>query len=208
MLDFALEAKKTLTLIALINPVAMLPIFLSAVSEMPPEKSRRFAGTIAMTVFFALLIGGAFGMKLLSVFGVSLGAMRVGGGLIALILAIAMVIGKEMAVKGSSGMAERAGERPGIVPLAIPLLAGPAAISFMIGSSPWSSPAELAWLAIAPGIAAALVWATFWVGLRAGRQISPDTMSLVERLAGFLLASLAVEMIASGLKSLFPGLAG
>ncbi len=206
MLEWMPEAKKTLTLIALINPVAILPIFLSAAAEMEERAAKAFAGTIALTVAAALFAGGAFGMKLLEIFGVSLGAMRVGGGLIALILAIAMVIGKEMAVKGAPGMIEKASERPGVVPLAIPLLAGPAALSFMIGSSQWSVPADLALLAVAPAVAGGLVWATFRLGLGAGKAISQETMGLIERLAGFLLASLAVEMIAAGLKDLFPGL--
>src|SRR5438045_359295 len=95
-----LTLKKSITLFALVGPLSMIPIFLTAVDGLNPPGKRRFARTIGVSVTVALLAAAFLGMPFLGLLGVSLGAMRVGGGIIVLLLAIAMVLGQETNFKG------------------------------------------------------------------------------------------------------------
>ena len=78
----ALTLKKTITLFALVGPVTMVPLFLATTQELDLRRKADFARTIGLSVTIALLVAGFLGMPLLGFLGVSLGAMRVGGGII------------------------------------------------------------------------------------------------------------------------------
>ena len=80
----ALAIKKTVTLFALVGPVSMIPIFLSATEGLDLAARLRFARSIGVSVTVALLVAVFLGLPLLSFLGVSLGAMQVGGGIIVL----------------------------------------------------------------------------------------------------------------------------
>lgn len=202
--------KKTITLLALVEPFGLIPLFLQATGGLTTVLQRQYARLLGITVAVALLGAGLFGVQLLELLGLSLGGMRVGGGIIVLILAIAMVLGQEKAVKQTAAEASAAADRQGrgIVPLGIPLLAGPGALSYMMANSPLSQPSDLV-LIVVPGLAIGIItWATFHYAAKMQSWLTPDKLNVIERLAGFLLAGLAVDMIAIGLKELFPPLAG
>jgi multiple antibiotic resistance protein len=145
------------------------------------------------------------GMPLLGLLGVSLGAMQVGGAIIVLLLAIAMVLGKETSFKGMpSEPAEQAIGDASVVPLAVPLLGGPAAFSYVMGNSAWDGYADLVHVVLPILIVGFSCWITFRGACRAGQEIRKSTLDLVERVSGFILAAIAVEMMATGLRGLFP----
>jgi multiple antibiotic resistance protein len=201
----ALTLKKTITLFALVGPVSMIPFFLAAVQGLDPEGKARFARTIGISVTVALLVATFLGMPLLGLLGVSLGAMQVGGGIIVLLLAIAMVLGKETSFKGSPPAAEETPAREAVVvPLAIPLLAGPAAFSYVMGNSAWHDSADLIHVVAPILIVGVSCWITFRTACQSSRTIRQSTLDLVERVGGFILAAMAVEMMATGLRGLFP----
>jgi multiple antibiotic resistance protein len=206
----ALTLKKSITLFALVGPVAMVPIFLAASRDLDLAGKLRFARTIGLSVTIALLVASFLGMPLLGLLGVSLGAMQVGGGIIVLLLAIAMVLGQETSFKGLPSAADggEAVSEASIVPLAVPLLAGPAAFSYVMGNSEWHESADLIHV-VAPILIVGLAcWITFYTACRSAKAIRQATLDIVERVGGFILATMAVEMMATGLRSLFPALLG
>lgn len=201
----ALTIKKTVTLFALVGPVTMIPIFLAAAQGLDVKAKSRFARTIGISVTIALLVATFLGMPLLGFLGVSLGAMQVGGGIIVLLLAIAMVLGKETSFKGSSPETDGRGRRgTSIVPLAVPLLAGPAAFSYVMGNNVWQSAIDLVHVVLPILLVGMSCWVSFWVASNTQRQIRQSTLDVVERVGGFVLAAMAIEMTASGLRQLFP----
>lgn len=205
----ALTLKKTITLFALVGPIGVIPIFLAAVEDHDQRGKARFARTIGLSVTIALLIAAFLGMPLLGVLGVSLGAMQVGGGVIVLLLAIAMVLGQETSFKGMPPPAKADEVREAsIIPLAVPLLAGPAAFSYVMGSSQWRSYADLIHVILPIVIVGAACWVIFQSASRAGKSLRRSTLNLVERVGGFILAAMAIEMMAAGLRGLFPVLLG
>ena len=200
-----LTLKKVITLFALVEPVAMIPIFVATVEGLENAAKIRFAQTIAISVTIALLVAAFLGMPLLSLLGISLGAMQVGGGIIVLLLSIAMVLGKETSFKGMpyTGDDHKITEAS-IIPLAIPLLAGPAAFSYVMANSPWHDTWDLIHVVLPILIVGFMCWVTFRLACRAEHEIRKSTLDLVERVGGFILAAIAVEMMATGLKGLFP----
>ena len=200
----ALTLKKTITLFALVGPVTMIPIFLAATDGLDVQGKLRFARTVGFSVTVALMAAAFLGMPLLGFLGVSLGAMQVGGGIIVLLLAIAMVLGQETSFKGMGPESGRGVARNSIVPLAVPLLAGPAAFSYVMGNSEWHVYADLIHVLAPILIVGGCCWLTFHAACRAGKQIRQSTLDIVERVAGFILSAMAVEMIATGLRGLFP----
>jgi multiple antibiotic resistance protein len=200
-----LTLKKTVTLFALVGPLSMIPVFLNAARNLDVNGKVRFARTLGISVIVALLLATFLGMPLLSLLGVSMGAMQVGGAVIVLLLAIAMVLGKETSFKGMPpSPAERSLEEASIVPLAVPLLAGPAAFSYVMANGAWSTWLELASVLLPILVVGLSCWLIFRAASRAEREIRTSTLDVVERVGGFILAAIAVEMMATGLRSLFP----
>lgn len=183
----------------------MIPIFLSATEGLDLRGKERFARTIGFSVTVALLVATFLGMPILGLLGVSLGAMQVGGGVIVLLLAIAMVLGKESTFKGSPSVTtENRGREAAIVPLAVPLLAGPAAFSYVMANSTWHAYVDLIHVVVPILIVGAGCWITFHLASQAEKKIRLSTLDVVERVGGFILAAMAVEMMAAGLRGLFP----
>ena len=204
----ALTIKKTITLFVLMGPVSMIPVFLAATDGFDLHSKGRFARTIGLSVTVALLVATFLGMPILGLLGVSLGAMQVGGGVIVLLLAIAMVLGKESTFKGSPSIANETGIREAaIVPLAVPLLAGPAAFSYVMGNSAWHTSADLIHVVAPILIVGIACWLTFYMACQAEKKIRQSTLDVVQRVGGFILDAIAVEMMATGLRGLFPMLA-
>jgi multiple antibiotic resistance protein len=202
-MHIALIFKKFVTLLALVDPFAMVPIYLGAVNGRTPQQKETFARTVGLAVSIALLISAFAGSAILSAFGISFGSMQVAGGILALILAIAMVLGKEEAVKQGHCPKEVA---PKIVPLAMPLMVGPAAISYSIANGHWTSGHDLPSLLLPPLIVGIVTWITFGMSAKADKAVNATSIDLIEKVGGFLLAAMAVEMVGTGLKSMFPAL--
>lgn len=198
----ALTLKKTVTLFALVGPVTMIPVFLGAVEGLALGDKLRFARTLGVSVTAALLVAAFLGAPLLGLLGVSVGAMQIGGGIIVLLLAIAMVMGKETSFKGSAP--DGGGREASIVPLGIPLLAGPAAFSYVMGNSVWRLEWELVHIVVPILAVGAGCWFTFRLAAKAQRGIRKSSLEVVEKVSGFILSAIAIEMVATGLRGLFP----
>lgn len=203
-MDIAFFFKKLLTLAALVDPFLAVPMFLAATSKMAVADRLRFARQLGLTVGVGLLVGGVIGMQVLTIMGVSLAAMQFAGGTIAMLVALAMVMAKEETVKMSAGEKSSAQTAASIVPLGIPLLVGPAALSYVMATSHFSQGWDLVHIVVPPVLVGILTWVVFEVAGKSQKLFSSNALSVLERVAGFLLAAIAVEMMATGLKGIFP----
>ena len=199
------------TLTAVVDPFLAVPMFIAIVGAQPVERRRALARTVAIAVFVVLAVAAAVGESLLLLIGASLPAFRVGGGLVLLLMALAMLNAQVGGVRQSRAEAEQvqSGEVGGVVPLAIPLLAGPGAIStIIIAAERGTGPAHFA---VVIGCAALVALIT-WIALRQANPIADKLgvtgLNIATRILGLLLAAMAVQTMAEGLKGLFPALAG
>src|SRR5580658_2142306 len=162
-LDFAITA--LVTLLVVVDPIGLAPTFL-AVTEGLPRRARRDVAVRASLIAGAILVGAALlGDVLLRALGISLSAFRIAGGLLLFAIAFEMVLGVRMRREGQA--AEEAVEEHvrniAAFPLAIPLLAGPGAITatVLLAGRADRDPMLLAVLIAVVAVVAACCWATF-----------------------------------------------
>jgi multiple antibiotic resistance protein len=124
----------TVTLTAVVDPFLAVPFFIAFTADRSREQREALARQVSVTVFLVLAVSVAVGEALLAFIGASLPAFRVGGGLVLLLMALAMLNAQAGGVRQSVDEAREfgSGAQTGVVPLAIPLLAGPGAISTTI----------------------------------------------------------------------------
>jgi len=199
----------TVTLVAVLDPFLAIPIFLSVVAAREAAARRRLVHAVTITVFAVLAGAAIFGEALLTLIGTSLPAFQVGGGLVLLLMALAMLNAQAGGVRQSKAEAEELGSRDtlGVVPLAVPLLAGPGAISTTIIAAQAGGAVDTAGLIICIALVCALLWAILRVAEPLGSRLGTTGLNIATRLLGLLLTAIAIEMMAEGLKALLPGLA-
>jgi multiple antibiotic resistance protein len=197
------------TLTAVLDPFLAVPLFLTFTANQSARQRVVLVHVVAITVFAVLAMAALLGDSILTLMGASLAAFRVGGGLVLLLMALAMLNAQVGGVRQSEEEAAEleSGEVRGLVPLAVPLLAGPGSISTTIIAA--EKGAGLYHLSMILGVIAA-VSALTWLVLRGanaiGERMSKTGLNIATRLLGLLLAAFAIQTMAEGLKELFPGL--
>ncbi len=142
--------------------------------------------------------------------GTGLPAFQVGGGLVLLLMALAMLNAEAGGVRQSQSEAaelEQVGVTSGVVPLAVPLLAGPGAISTTIIAAEAGGFGHRVAIALCIVLVCALLWLVLHLAPAIARRIGQTGLNIATRILGLLLAAIAIETMAQGLKALFPGLA-
>lgn len=203
--------KMSVSLFAIVEPVGIVPFFLSVTNGWTRERARMAARAAALTVLVVLLVSMLLGEGLLSVFGISLASFSVGGGLILLMLALSMMKANQMEMRQTPEEVDEIEARNAlaVVPLGVPLLAGPGAMSNVIVQSHQYGGGVDVYFALALSIVvvALSVFLVFRSAEFISDRLGTTGVNLVTRLMGLILAALAVEMMADGLLELFPGLA-
>jgi multiple antibiotic resistance protein len=202
-------ARFLVTLAAVLDPFLAVPIFLAVTAARGEAERARLVNVVTITVF-AVLAGAALcGEQLLLLVGASLPAFRVGGGLVLLLMALAMLNAQAGAVRQTQDEAKalQSGEHTGVVPLAVPLLAGPGAISTTIIAAQAGGAAHLVAILVCIAAVCALTWLTLRLAHPIGARMGTTGLNIATRLLGLLLAALAIQTMAEGLRQLFPGLA-
>lgn len=211
MTEYAYLLKVAIALIAIVNPIGCLPIFISATSGWSKAERSRTARTVAITVMIVLGVSAFIGDLILDFFGITIPSFQVGGGILLLLISISMMHGKQSATRQTPEEAQDLSEREiiAIVPLSIPLLAGPGAISSMILTAQ-QHPSILGHLSLMIPIAliSLFIWGLLLLADGITHYLGKIGINIVTRLMGLILAAMAVEFIAHGLEGLFPHLAG
>ena len=198
------------TLTAVVDPFLAVPFFLAFTSTYSAEDRGRLARVIALTVFLVLASAAFLGEALLHLIGASLPAFRVGGGLVLLLMALAMLNAQAGGVRQSQAEAHEfeTGDVSGVVPLAVPLLAGPGAISTAIIAAERDGLAHQFAVIGCIAIVCLVSWAVLSRAHAIATRLSLTGLNVATRILGLLLAAMAVQTMADGLKELLPGLVG
>lgn len=198
-------------LFVILDPFAAIPIFLALTKNYTAAERGRIANITALTVLLALIIASLTGEALLRAMGTSLASFRVGGGIVLLLMALAMLRGQTDAVRTTPAEEAEAEDKRSVavVPLAIPLLAGPGSLSTVIIQM---HRVESEFHGLAVILIIAMVCLILWIVLRMavaiGRVLGNIGLNIINRLFGLILTAIAVEIMANGLKQLFPALTG
>jgi multiple antibiotic resistance protein len=209
-MDILELVKAALALFAIVDPVGVIPIFLMATQGHTLAQSQAAARIAALTVLGVLTVFTFVGEPLLMFFGIRLAAFSVAGGLLLLLLALSMVQAHVSPQRQTQDEAMEVEEKEavGVVPLGIPLLAGPGAITHVIVAAGAARGEVLhqAALLIPVALVALSVWVSFRAAPAIARRLGKTGIHVVTRLMGLIIAAISIEMIASGLGQLFPGL--
>ena len=212
MLTWTTYLKIFTALLAIVDPIGSIPIFIS-MTDQQGTKERYRTAFVAATTMTAVLAGAClFGDSVLRLFGVTLPSFRVGGGILLLLMAITMFHAEYSRSRQTPEEASEAEERVGgvgAVPLAVPLLSGPGAIStVIIYTAQGEGPGHLAFMVAVSVLLGAVVWLSYRLAIPIGARLGRTGINIVRRLMSLLLAAIAVEFIAGGIGELFPALLG
>lgn len=198
------------TLTAVVDPFLAVPFFLEFTGGRSQSERLTLARVIALTVFVVLSVATVVGDSLLHVIGASLPAFRVAGGFVLLLMALAMLNAQAGGVRQSKAEAHELaqGDVSGVVPLAFPLLAGPGAISTSIIATASGGLAHQFAIIGCIALVCLLSWLILARAHAIADRLSLSALNIATRILGLLLAAMAVQTMAEGLKALLPGLAG
>ncbi len=204
--------KPLIALLAIVNPVGVVPFFIHFTQTFSPEQRQRTIRISSFTAFLVIAVSALAGLKIIEFFGISLASFQVGGGTLLLISSLAM-LNAQPAESKPSDMSDGeqkvdAGASIAVVPLTIPLLTGPATISTIVI---YAEKTRHVWeLAVLVGYGMVIGAVTFMAFTAAGRiakVLGRTGINVMTRLMGLILAAMAVELLADGLVKLFPVLA-
>lgn len=204
-IDLTFGAQALVTLIVIMDPPGATPLFLSLVSDKTIKEQRRLAWQAALTSFIVITVFALFGQWILDYLKISLPALKGAGGLLLLLVSLELLKGEtKRKLDGSDS-------NVALVPLGTPLLAGPGAIVAIMlfvqqaNQDSDGAPKALA-LALAVIVVHILIGLTLMFSTKIVSVIKESGVDLLARIAGLLLAAIAVEMLISAIKDFFPSL--
>jgi multiple antibiotic resistance protein len=193
----------------IVDPIGVVPLFVAMTANDTPEKCRAMARRACLTATGVLSFFALFGTVVFQVFGVTLAAFRVAGGLLLMLTALDMLRAQHPGTKTSAAETEEGLSQDdiAIVPLAMPLLAGPGAIATVMvlmaqhGAGLEAGVPVLASIFITMGIA----YLTLRSAQAIKRVLKQTGIAILERIFGLILAAIAVQFVFEGGKELLKG---
>ncbi|QIX97630.1 YchE family NAAT transporter [Cedecea sp. FDAARGOS_727] len=207
--DLPTYIKFFIGMFALVNPVGIIPVFISMTSYQSAAARNKTNLTANLSVAIILWTSLFLGDGILQVFGISIDSFRIAGGILVVTIAMSMISGKlgedKQNKQEKSESAIR--ESVGVVPLALPLMAGPGAISStIVWGSRYHNWAHLLGFSIAIALFAFSCWLLFRIAPWLVRMLGQTGINVITRIMGLLLMALGIEFIVTGVKAIFPGL--
>ena len=198
MIEWTFIIKTTIALIAIVDPIGCLPLFLSLTGQHKKINKKNVVKMTAITVFIILVTSLFLGDKILNMFGITMPSFQICGGILLLIMAISMMLGKHQIIEsGQNGESDK--ELIAFVPLSIPLLAGPGAMSNMIIAAHQAPNFINQSFLVLPCIAVSLlIWLTLSFAENISKMIGAIGTKIITRVMGLLLGSMAIEFITRG----------
>ncbi|WMX45192.1 MarC family protein [Streptomyces roseicoloratus] len=200
MFDVAVFGSLFLTLFVIMDPPGITPIFLALTSGRAAKVQRRMAWQAVAVAFSVISVFGILGQQILAYLHVSVPALMIAGGLLLLLIALSLLTGQTDEPKQTKDV------NVALVPLGMPLLAGPGAIVSVILAVQHADGAA-AQVSVWAAIVAmhVVLWLTMRYSLLIIRVIKDGGVVLVTRLAGMMLAAIAVQQIINGVTQVIQG---
>ncbi|SEA91628.1 multiple antibiotic resistance protein [Chitinophaga terrae (ex Kim and Jung 2007)] len=203
---FAFATTVFMGLLAIVNPISAIPVFLELTSNMDKKGKRNIATKSVLVAFCIILIFSVAGKLIFHVFGITLAALRVTGGILVFVVGYEMVRGD-----GNKAASSKLGSQPvkadqgisvAITPLAMPFLAGPGTIATAMS---YSAAKDLIHLGIVIAVYAVICYGSFLLflaGERIVKIIGTNVMMVITKMMGLILAVIGVQLIAQGVREL------
>jgi multiple antibiotic resistance protein len=190
-----------------IDPLANVPIFLTVTSRCSPATRRRIAARAAFATWVTLTIFAVAGGLIFKAFGISLGAFKIAGGIMLLLMAIDMMRAQPSPTRTTAKEQDESKERGddiAIFPVAEPMLAGPGAIAtvmVLMSRAEWH-PVRTSFVFVAVTVTCIAAWLMMRSAAHAEKLLPEPILRAFERIMGLLLAAVAVEFVAGGVRDM------
>jgi len=206
-----MDLKPLVTLLAIVNPLAIIPFFIHYTQHFTEEQRRNTVRISSISTFVVIAVSALLGLHILEFFGISLASFQVGGGMLLLISAMNMLNAQPAEAKTTTHELEDGAEKAAmgasiaVVPLTIPLLTGPATMSTVVIYAEKAKTVLQLGTLVGYGVIVALSTALcFSMAQPIARALGKTGINVMTRLMGLILAALAVEVMSDGLTKLFP----
>ena len=202
-----------ITFLVIIDPVGLVPVFMSLTYHQPPERRGRTALSSTLAAAAILTLFSIAGNHLLPMLGITLPALQISGGILLLLLSIEMVFARQSGLRSTTDAEKSEAQHKSDValfPLAVPLIAGPGAITSSVMLMERAS-GNLAMQGIVIGLMLAVLVLTYVSFLAASRLmgvLGVTGVNVIGRVLGIILAALAVQFVIEGLGGAFPNVLG
>lgn len=195
------------SLVAVLNPLGAAPLLLTMTADDAAPRRRRTAVIAAVTQTACLLAVALAGTALFAFFGITVDSFRIAGGALLFLLAVDMVKVNPLRHKTTEAEVQEGVERQevGIIPLGIPMLAGPGAIASAVSLAGQAGLFTAEWwlLALAVLAAGGISAGVLIAAQRLQAWLTPTVQGIASRLAGLILAAIAAQMLVTGVRNSF-----
>lgn len=197
--------KSFLTLFVVVDPVGLVPVFLALAGDRPPRKQAQIARKAVLVAGGLMVSFFFFGRGLLGYLGISLEALRIAGGILLFRIATEMVFAHHERETEEEKDEARLRADISVFPLAIPLIAGPGALAsvLILALEARREPLGYAVVLSTVVLVLALAYVFLRLAVQVRRALGRTGVNVVTRVLGILLAALAVQYVADGVKALF-----
>ena len=188
----------------IINPIGHAPMFYAMTADEAPARRHYLAAKIAVYVFVILAVSLLFGNFLLRFFGVTIDDLRIAGGLLVAHSGWAMLANESRVTPQEHAAAVEKADIS-LTPMAMPILAGPGAMSLAIGLAIYgrTAPHYVGYLVGFVGIAA-LVWVSFRWSDAMVRVMNVNAVGALNRVLGLFILAIGVQMVVTGVRDVWP----
>jgi multiple antibiotic resistance protein len=201
MFDQVLE--NTILLFVAVDPIALVPIFASLTQGLNKKDVKRIYIQATIVSFFILALFYLFGTSVLDLMGISMSSFKIIGGLFLIAIAFQMVLEQRQSRRQHTAevaLDDESIQSIAIFPLAIPLIAGPGAMTtaLLIAESNSSDPTQILINFLPILIIIILVAFAMWLSARLSAKVGPTIIIVVQKIFGILLGALAIEFVVAG----------
>jgi multiple antibiotic resistance protein len=203
----AATVKLVVAMIVMMNPLGSLSIFLDLTKKSTVGAQRKIAKTATFAMIVIMLATVWTGKDILTLLDITISSFRFAGGIILLLMGLSMLQSKESPVNHTEEDDEAAKERESIavVPLSLPVIIGPGAIStLIIAGNDYPQLFDKLWMS---GVCCALaisMGVILFFGNAIARVVGPSVIKVITRIMGMIIMAIAVGMLADGLIGLLP----
>lgn len=199
--------KFTITLLSIINPIGIIPIFINITRNSSKSQIVKISNSCSVAVMVTILVSLIAGQKALEFFGISIASFTIGGGVLISTMAFSMINAHSSGAKINEEEINQIQDlrELGIVPLAIPLLSGPGAISTsIIHAKAFSSTVHWGGAFIAILFVGLVIKLILSSSKKIGEKLGTIGLNVMTRVMGIILLAISIEMIIGGIKEILP----
>lgn len=204
MLDFSSFLKDTISLLAIVEPIGAVPIFLSLVSNYSSNEQKLVAKRACMAGFLILLTSLVFGKWFLQIMGISLPSIRVAGGIMFIVMGLQFILSEAHKISDKETQEAKSHSDIAVVPLALPILSGPGAMGavILLGSKSHSI-YNISLVGLSIALVMFLSYLCFRLAWPIGKKLGLTGLNILNKISGLIVLSIGVEFILAGVHQIW-----